>query len=128
MHPYVEAGVRKADIYALAGALGLHDLAALPASPCLASRIETGIAVQPEMLGFIERAELRLKELLPDAGAVRCRMTAAGVVIESEILPDATRRAAIEHWARAFCGEAGHGFAGLRSYRRGSAFLHQVSA
>ena len=91
--------------------------------PCLASRIETGIAVQAETLAFIERAELRLKDWLPEAGAVRCRMTAAGVVIESATLPDAARRAEIEHWARAFCGEAGHTFAGLRVYRRGSAFL-----
>lgn len=124
VHPYVEAGLRKADVYALAAAHGLSDLAALPASPCLASRIETGIAVQPETLGFIERAELRLKELLPDVGAVRCRMTAAGVVIESEALPDAARRAEIEHWARAYCSDAGQRYAGLRAYRRGSAFLH----
>jgi pyridinium-3,5-biscarboxylic acid mononucleotide sulfurtransferase len=124
VHPYVEAGLRKADVYALAAAHGLEDLAALPASPCLASRIETGIAVQWETLAFIERAELRLKEWLPGAAAVRCRMTAAGVVIESDTVPDAARRAEIEHWAQAFCHEAGHAFAGLRSYRRGSAFLH----
>jgi uncharacterized protein len=128
VHPYVEAGLKKADVYALAAAHGLDDLAALPASPCLASRIETGIAVQPEILGFIERAERRLKDLLPESGALRCRMTAAGVVIESEALPDAARRAEIEQWAQSYCQEAGHAFAGLRSYRRGSAFLHVAAA
>lgn len=128
VHPYVEAGLRKADVYALAAAHGLDDLAALPASPCLASRIETGIAVQPEILGFIERAERHLKDLLPESAALRCRMTAAGVVIESETLPDAERRAEIERWAQAFCQEAGQAFVGLRGYRRGSAFLHMVPA
>jgi uncharacterized protein len=128
VHPYVEAGLTKTDVYALATAHGLSDLAALPASPCLASRIETGIAVRPELLGFIERAELQLKAWLPDAGAVRCRMTAAGVVIESEALPDEARRAEIEHWARAFCSESGQQFAGLRVYRRGSAFLHGAAS
>lgn len=128
VHPYVEAGLKKADVYSLAAAHGLDDLAALPASPCLASRIETGIAVQADTLAFIERAELRLKTWLPDAGAVRCRMTAAGVVIETDTLPDADRRAEIEHWANDVCREAGHAFAGLRLYRRGSAFLRVVAS
>lgn len=124
VHPYVEAGLGKADIYALAAALGLADLAALPASPCLASRIETGIGVQRELLGFIERAEQQLERWLPQAAARRCRVTAAGVVIEAEPWPEAALRAEIEHWARDFCREAGQAFAGLRPYRRGSAFLH----
>lgn len=127
VHPYVEAGLHKADIYALAAGLGLSDLAALPASPCLASRIETGIAVQPAILGFIERVEWQLKALWPEASTLRCRLTAAGVVIESDPLPDDERRAEIEHWARAACHDAGHAFAGLRRYRRGSAFLHAVA-
>jgi pyridinium-3,5-biscarboxylic acid mononucleotide sulfurtransferase len=128
VHPYVEAGLGKSDIYALAAAHELSDLASLPASPCLASRIETGIAVQRDLLGFIERAELHLAKLLPAARAVRCRMTAAGVVIESESWSEAPRRAEIEQWARAFCQEAGQTFAGLRDYRRGAAFLHGPAA
>lgn len=128
VHPYIEAGLRKSDIYALAAAHDLSDLASLPASPCLASRIETGIVVRPTLLGFIERAELHLKAMLPDAGAVRCRMTAAGVVIEVEVWPDAALRSEVEHWARTFCREAAQSFAGLRRYRRGSAFLHAAAA
>jgi len=128
VHPYLEARLDKSDIYAMAAAHDLHDLASLPASPCLASRIETGIAVQPELLGFIERAELQLKELLPGTGAIRCRITAAGVVMEAEVWPVAPLRTEIEHWARAFCSEAGQTYAGLRAYRRGSAFLHTAAA
>ena len=37
-HPYVEAGIAKADVRTLAGELGLPEFAALPASPCLSSR------------------------------------------------------------------------------------------
>ena len=89
IHPYVEAGLRKADIYALAQAHGLDDLAALPAQPCLSSRIETGIGVDEVALRFIEQAELGLAALLPGQGALRCRITAAGVVLECESCPKA---------------------------------------
>ena len=57
MHPYVEAGLGKADIYDIARALGLADLERLPAQPCLASRVETGIAIDPADLAFIDAVE-----------------------------------------------------------------------
>ncbi|SBW04654.1 conserved hypothetical protein [uncultured Alphaproteobacteria bacterium] len=123
VHPFVEAGLTKADIYRLAAALGLDDLAALPAQPCLASRIETGIAVEPEVLGFVEAAERELAVALPDAGALRCRVTAAGVYVECERLPEAAARAALEARVAALCAAAGRRFAGVRPYRRGAAFL-----
>ncbi len=123
IHPYVEAGLRKADIYALAQAHGLDDLAALPAQPCLASRIETGIAVDEGALRFIEQAELQLAQLLPGQGALRCRITAAGVVLECDTVPSGAARQALDQWAASFCGPAGRRFAGVRPYRRGAAFL-----
>jgi uncharacterized protein len=124
IHPFVDAGLRKADIYRLAGALDLADLAALPAQPCLASRIETGIAVDAEALAFVERAEVRLAALLGGASALRCRVTARGVVVEAEPLPDAEARAAVEATMAGLCRDADRRFAGLAAYRRGSAFLH----
>lgn len=123
IHPYVEAGLRKADIYALAQAHGLDDLAALPAQPCLASRIETGIGVDEGSLQFIERAELHLGRLLPGQSALRCRITAAGVVLECESVPAGAARQALDEWAESFCAQAGRRFAGVRAYRRGAAFL-----
>lgn len=123
VHPFVEAEISKADIYRLAAALGLDDLAALPAQPCLASRIETGIAVNAETLAFIEAAERELAVALPDAGALRCRVTAAGVFVECERLPEAAARAALEIRVSGLCAAAGRRFAGLRPYRRGAAFL-----
>ena len=123
IHPYVEAGLRKVNIYALAQAHGLDDLAALPAQPCLSSRIETGIAVDAQALRFIEKAELQLAALLPGQSALRCRITAAGVVLECETLPVDTARQDLEQWAQVLCADAGRRFAGVRPYRRGAAFL-----
>ena len=123
IHPYVEAGLRKADIYALAQAHGLDDLAALPAQPCLSSRIETGVAVDEASLRFIEQAELGLAALLPGPGALRCRITAAGVVLECEGVPEGAARQGLEAWAATICAQAGRRFAGVRPYRRGAAFL-----
>lgn len=123
IHPYVEAGLRKADIYALAQAHGLDDLAALPAQPCLASRIETGIVVDEGSLRFIEQAELALAQLLPGQGALRCRITAAGVVLECDSVPAGAARQTLDEWAERFCAQAGRRFAGVRPYRRGAAFL-----
>ena len=71
VHPYVEAGIDKARVYALAAHLGLDDLERLPAQPCLASRVETGIAIAAEDLAFIDSVETRL------AGALRARGRAA---------------------------------------------------
>ena len=47
------------DVYALARRLGLDDLERLPAQPCLASRVETGIAIDPADLAFIDAVESR---------------------------------------------------------------------
>jgi len=127
LHPFVQAGIGKRDIYAIAQAHGLTDLAALPAQPCLASRIETGIAVDSDSLHFIEDAERQLASLLPDAESIRCRITAAGVVIECARLPEGEDRERVERWAAALCAGAGRRYAGLRLYRRGAAFLRSMA-
>ncbi len=80
-HPYVEAGVGKQGVRALARALGLGDLAELPASPCLSSRIETLIAIDPQTLTGIHAVETLVgRRLRPTT--VRCRVRRAGVVVE----------------------------------------------
>lgn len=127
VHPFVEAGIGKRQIYAIAEAHALHDLAALPAQPCLASRIETGIAVDAPSLRFIEDAERELAALLPTAGSIRCRITSAGVVIECATLPAGDDRQRVERWVAAHCVRAGRQFAGMRPYRRGAAFLRSAA-
>lgn len=122
VHPFVEVGLTKADVYAIAAELGLNDLAALPAQPCLASRIETGIHVDALTLAFVERAEAALRGAMPAAHDVRCRVTAAGIVGEAQPFPDEPTEAAAV--LAAHCAREGRVFAGLRPYRRGAAFLH----
>src|SRR6185436_2376939 len=79
-HPFVEVGIDKATVRAIARHLGLGTIAELPAAPCLSSRIETGIAIDPDMLKLVHAAELLVsKSLAPRT--VRCRVRAKGVVI-----------------------------------------------
>jgi len=80
-HPFVEARMTKADVRALAADLDLGDIATLPASPCLSSRVETGLRIEPEALITIDRVETRIRARYP-VQTVRCRIRAAGPEIE----------------------------------------------
>ncbi len=62
VHPLLEAGVGKEEVRRLARELGIPS-AEKPASPCLASRIPYGTAVDTAVLAQIDRAELALKRL-----------------------------------------------------------------
>jgi uncharacterized protein len=126
VHPYVEAGIGKDDVYAIARALGLSDLDRLPAQPCLASRVETGIAIAPDDLAFVEAVETRLTQSFGPESVVRCRVTHRGIVIELGAPDDAAHRTRAADIARVACDQAGRTFAGVRSYARGSAFLRVV--
>ena len=84
-HPYVEAGVDKAGVRAVARDLGLGDIAELPASPCLSSRVETGISIDTATLAFINTVELLIGAALTP-GTVRCRVRVSGVEIELDEL------------------------------------------
>ena len=126
-HPYVEASVGKAGIRVLARRLRLGETAELPASPCLSSRVETGLRIEARTLALIHAAE-RLVGGLVQAGSLRCRVRAAGVVIELDAaslnsLP-AARAADIA--ARVGALFRANGFpapVSLAAYRTGSAFL-----
>ncbi|MXU65193.1 adenine nucleotide alpha-hydrolase family protein [Oceanomicrobium pacificus] len=119
LHPLAEAGLTKRDIRALARRLGLGDLSDLPAQPCLSSRIETGLPIHAGDLAFVDAMETALRAAHPGAD-LRCRITRAGVRIESSKPLSAADRAL----AARRCAEAGRDFAGITPYRRGSAFLH----
>jgi len=123
VHPYVEAGATKRDIYELAQALGLTDVARLPAQPCLASRVETGIAIDPADLAFVDTVEAELASELGDAAIVRCRVTHRGIVIE---VGDESRSDDARAIGLRACADAGRTFAGVRPYARGAAFLHKA--
>ena len=80
-HPFVEAGLAKPAIRSLAARLGLGAIAELPAAPCLASRVETGLRIEAPALALIDRAETLLRAALAPR-TVRCRIRASGIVIE----------------------------------------------
>jgi uncharacterized protein len=126
VHPYVEAGIDKATVYALAADLGLDDLERLPAQPCLASRVETGIAIVADDLAFIDDVETRLAEAFGREAVIRCRVTQRGVVIELAAPLDPESTATARSIGFEACGREGRMFAGVRSYTRGAAFLRKA--
>jgi uncharacterized protein len=123
-HPFVEAGLGKDAVRALAGALGLGAIAELPASPCLSSRIETGRWIEPAELALIERIEALARAALA-VETVRCRVRAAGVVLEfAPFLPDDPAVATLRPVLEGEIASAGLALPlGIAPYRRGSAFL-----
>jgi uncharacterized protein len=126
-HPYVEADIDKKTLRAIATHLGLKQLADLPASPCLASRVETGIIIQPPQLEVINQIEnLVRQQVMTDN--IRCRITARQLVIQID-QPALTTlaEAQISNMQTAIIDTAKH--AGLMlpvifaPYQRGSAFI-----
>ena len=126
-HPFVEAGIDKAQVRSIAATLGFDDLARLPAAPCLSSRIETGLRVEADDLASIHAAERYLaRQLQPET--VRCRRRKAGIVIEL----DETTLGALSASRRTALGAAVAGMfetndrtrpVSFAPYRTGSAFL-----
>lgn len=126
VHPYVEAGLDKAAVYALAGTLGLDDLERLPAQPCLASRVETGIAISAVDLAFIDDVERRLAAHLGPDAVLRCRVTHEGVAIEIADSGNPAAVAMAREIGEQACGAQARSFGGVRQYRRGAAFLRDT--
>ena len=126
-HPYVEVGANKDMVRAMARVLGLGRVAELPAAPCLASRIETGIGIDAATLSLVHASE-RLVGAAVRARTVRCRVRAAGVVLELDAASlDGLEAQLREELIREVSGLfAGAGLArpvSFAPYRNGSAFL-----
>lgn len=80
-HPFVEAGIDKETVRAIARHLRLDDLAELPAAPCLSSRIETGLRIEADQLTLVHAVERYLaRQLAPET--VRCRVRRDSIVVE----------------------------------------------
>ena len=130
-HPLVECGIRKADVRALAAGEGLYDLAELPAAPCLASRIETGITVSAERLKLVYEVE-RLTRQVVGEGTVRCRLRSRTIEIELDAsmfakLDDMTQHYLAESIARLQSSEGWVAPVRFSVYRRGSAFVDRIA-
>ncbi len=117
MHPFVDANISKLELREIAHSFGLDDIAELPAQPCLASRITTGLQIAPEDLRFVDHIETLLRPFAPGAD-LRCRIRPQGVEIQIDSLPDPAR-----HIVERECRKNGRTFLGVRPYRRGSAFI-----
>lgn len=79
-HPWVEAGVTKTELRALAAGLGLP-WSDLPAAPCLASRLYTGTRVSPRRLRAVDVGE-ELVRVRTGIDVVRCRLRDDTVHVE----------------------------------------------
>ena len=127
VHPLIDASIDKAMVRAIARHQKLEDVAELPAQPCLSSRVETGIVINADDLLFVHRTERYLADVL-GPGDLRCRITAEGVRIE---VPEALQQSHSAQWSELTeelqqrIDADGRRFAGIDSYRRGSAFLHK---
>ena len=124
-HPFVDAGIDKATIRRIARAVGLGALSELPASPCLSSRVETGLAITPDLLQRIEAAEKAIRSRVA-AQSVRCRFRATGVVIEIDAGGLEALAAEVRNdIARIVAGIFGdeRALPTFAPYRNGSAFL-----
>jgi uncharacterized protein len=131
-HPFVEAGMDKAAVRAVARELALSDLAELPASPCLSSRVETGIPIDPDVLGAIDRAERLIRRELSPATA-RCRVRREAIVIEldphSLAAMDAVTAGQLQREIGTLLAQAGVAHpVTFADYRMGSAFLRPTAA
>src|SRR5271155_3091000 len=85
--PLLDAHLAKAEIRTLSRRAGLPTWDR-PASACLSSRIPYGIAVTPELLAKVERAETILREL----GFRQFRVRAHGELARIELAPDELSR------------------------------------
>jgi uncharacterized protein len=126
-HPFVECGIDKSGVRALCASLGYRDIAALPAAPCLSSRIETGLRIEPGTLAFVHAVESALREG-PGPLVVRCRVRRDGVVVElDEAALQSLRAGDEEGWRQRIAAlAAANGLAPeirFEPYRRGSAFV-----
>lgn len=82
-HPFVEAAISKATLRRIAPLVGLGHLADLPSAPCLSSRIETGLFIEPATLALVHAVERSVAaQLGSDGRVVRCRVRRDGLVIE----------------------------------------------
>jgi len=81
IHPFVECRIDKGSVRRICARLGHPELAQLPASPCLSSRIETGLGIDVGWLGFVHQVEGELRStLVPQV--VRCRVRADMIAVE----------------------------------------------
>lgn len=129
-HPYIESQITKRSLREISRELGLTEFADLPSSPCLSSRVETGIRIEAPMLRFIHEAE-KMIQTLTGATTVRCRVRAHEIVIELDtetlsVLDESLVKSMITAIDAMRNRPRGLPI-GIEAYRNGSAFIGQES-
>ena len=132
-HPFVEAGIDKQIIRRLAAQYGIGHYSELPAAPCLASRVETGVSIEPQELRSINAIELLIADKFA-VQTVRCRLRRGTVVIEvdQKSLPEVQSNIQMDESLqteirRLLAGRFKSYPLDVTAYRTGSAFLHQIT-
>jgi len=127
-HPYVEAQINKRTVREISRSLGLSEVADLPSSPCLSSRVETGIRIEAATLRFIHAAEKAVGRQT-GAATVRCRIRAQAIVIEIDATTlaslDEQRTESLRRTVAAVAQPRPDLPIRVEAYRNGSAFLVQ---
>lgn len=123
VHPFVAAGIDKATIRAIARRFGFTGFAELPAQPCLASRVETGIAIVQRDLAFIDRLEREARSCLGQGETLRVRIRRDGVHLEIGRDLAAGERTALEAVMERESAAEDRPYRGISPYRTGSAFV-----
>ncbi|MEX0908097.1 MAG: ATP-dependent sacrificial sulfur transferase LarE [Gemmatimonadota bacterium] len=118
LSPLLEAGLAKEEIRTLSLARGLPTWDQ-PSAPCLSSRLPYGVAVTPERLGQVERAETALRDLGYHEFRVRHHDDCARVELAPAELPRAWIDAARIHHALRRAGMA-RVLLDVEGYRRGA--------
>ena len=126
-HPFIESQMGKKEIRALANQLGLKEISKLPASPCLSSRIQTGIYITSDLLKKIDRVERKIKNMVPEAD-VRCRWLNKGITIEFnepslEKINDKYKTQIINFTEEIF--KISKNLITMKKYKMGSAFIEK---
>lgn len=131
-HPFVEAGISKATLRRIAPLVGLGALADLPSAPCLSSRIETGLRIEPRALALVHAVEVLVAARLSPR-TVRCRIRKEGLVVEldeaSLAALEPRREQALRAEIAAAAAVQGEPVRPVRfaAYRTGSAFLRPAA-
>lgn len=127
LHPYVEVGINKKEIYEIAAFYGLTELSALPSQPCLASRVETGIKIKPDDMKFIDSVEEKVRHFLPTFKNIRCRISQQGIFVELDRMPEKVLLELLSYNLSEYCANQGRIFSGMKVYQKGSAFLNGLN-
>jgi uncharacterized protein len=124
-HPYIESQFSKKMVRFLAKYYDLVDLADLPASPCLSSRIETGININKPLLELIDKIESYVR-IRFSSNNIRARILNEGVELQVDeyILDEIICYTKLKDKIQLICKDFGKNFIGFSTYQMGSTFIH----